>query len=111
MAISDSDLQTIATWCDSQVPTHLRDHVRIEYAATNQHVDILESHPMDPHDATDWVSVVVARLRYTTKTGLWSIYWADRNSQCHHYPDFRPTPHVDFALDFLENTDDPIFWG
>lgn len=29
MAIADEGLEAIATWCDSQMPTHLRDRVRM----------------------------------------------------------------------------------
>ncbi|MHA6528157.1 DUF3024 domain-containing protein [Corynebacterium pyruviciproducens] len=51
----------------------------------------------------------VARLRYTQSTGLWSLYWRDRNLKFHQY-DFEPTPRVQDLLDYISTSQDPIFF-
>ncbi|TLP98495.1 DUF3024 domain-containing protein [Nesterenkonia salmonea] len=111
MAVPASDTERIAEWCDQRVPEHLKDRIRIECDVTNRHVDILECHPPYSPHLTEWSRLPIARLRYTTRTGLWSIYWRDRNLKFHAYPWFQPTANVREVLAFLESTNDPIFWG
>ncbi|OSM44624.1 DUF3024 domain-containing protein [Nesterenkonia sp. PF2B19] len=112
MAVSSTDLQRIADWCEQRTPEHVRDQIWIEHDVTPRHVDIMECRPdwMDPQNRPA-MRFPIARLRYTTRTGLWTIYWRDRNLTFHHYPDFQPTSNVREALAFLDTTDDPIFWG
>lgn len=111
MAVPAADVEYIEEWCDQRVPDSAKDRIRIEHDVTNRHVDILECHPPFSPKFTEWSRHPVARLRYTTRTGLWSIYWRDRNLKFHHYPDFQPTSNVREVLAFLDTTDDPIFWG
>lgn len=59
----------------------------------------------------DWISTPVARFRCTRATGLWSLYWADRNSRFHEYDRFQPTRAVQGVLDVLDTCQDPILWG
>ncbi|REK75323.1 DUF3024 domain-containing protein, partial [Rhodococcus erythropolis] len=47
----------------------------------------------------------------TKKTGLWTLYWRDRNLKFHRYQFLAPSPHVQDLLDHIENGGDPIFWG
>ena len=53
----------------------------------------------------------IARLRYTKSTGLWAIYWRDRNLKFHEYHRKRPTKNLQALLDHIETSGDPIFWG
>jgi hypothetical protein len=57
------------------------------------------------------VREAVARLRYTATTGLWAIYWCDRNLKFHEYKRKRPTKNIQALLDFIGSHEDPIFWG
>jgi len=48
----------------------------------------------------------------TTKTtGLWTLYWRDRNLKFHRYQPLDPSPRVRELLDYLDKHADPIFWG
>jgi hypothetical protein len=53
----------------------------------------------------------IARLRYTKSTGLWAIYWRDRNLKFHEYKRKRPSKNVQTLLDHIGSSGDPIFWG
>ena len=59
----------------------------------------------------EWTRFPIARLSYTKKTGLWTLYWRDRNLKFHRYQFLAPSPHVQDLLDHIENGGDPIFWG
>lgn len=53
----------------------------------------------------------IARLRWTRTTGLWSLYWRDRNLKFHVYDRVPSTATVEDLLAELD--DDPVttFWG
>ena len=51
------------------------------------------------------------RLYYTRTTGLWTLYWRDRNLKYHRYEPLDPSPQVQDLLDYLDDRADPIFWG
>jgi hypothetical protein len=53
----------------------------------------------------------IARLHYTKATGLWTLYWRDRNLKYHRYDPLDPSPRVQDLLDYLDDRADPIFWG
>lgn len=110
MAIPETDLLRIGRWCRERVPEHLWDQVRVEAEIADRHVTIIETRP--PWDGRgDWSRFPVARLRYTVKTGQWSIYWRDRNMKFHEYTRKRPTKNVQALLDYIGSHQDPIFWG
>lgn len=67
--------------------------------------------PWDPAMGPDWAQVTVAQFRFDASHGLWSLYWADRNSRWHLYEDVEPSSNI---VDLLEEVDeDPtgIFFG
>ncbi len=59
----------------------------------------------------EWTSRGVARLRYTTKVGLWTLYWSDRNGRWHRYDLIEPAPDVRVLLDEVDRDPTCIFWG
>lgn len=73
-------------------------------------VTIVEVRPAWDGAGAD-IREVVARLRYTETTGLWSIYWCDQNLKFHEYQRKRPTKNVQSLLDHIGSHEDPIFWG
>lgn len=82
----------------------------MEADETAQHVTVVETRA--PCDGVDeWTRSPIARLRYTAKTGLWSLYWRDRNGAFHEYDRFPSTPRVADILDYLDSHRDPIFFG
>lgn len=110
MAMPETDLLRIGRWCRERVPEHARDQVRVECEIAQRHVTIFETRP--PWNGQgDWTHFPIARLRYTASTGLWSLYWRDRNAKFHEYARKRPTKDVQALLDYLGSHEDPIFWG
>jgi hypothetical protein len=110
MAIPETDLSRIRVWCRKQVPERLWDQVKVEADLGPRHVDIVEVRP--PWDGIgEHTRFPIARLRYTATTGLWSIYWRDRNLKFHQYHRKRPTKTVQELLDHIADSGDAIFWG
>ena len=47
----------------------------------------------------------------TKATGLWTLYWRDRNLKCHRYEPLDPSPESKDLLDYRDDRADPTFWG
>lgn len=110
MPIPEKDLRRIETWCRERVPESHLDQLRVEADEAPRHVTIVEVRP--PWDGEDeWTRFVVARLRFTATTGLWTLYWVDRNERFHQYPRRSSSKNVQTLLNVLERDEDAIFWG
>ena len=110
VAIPETDVPRIQLWCRERVPEHLWPQVKVEADIGPRHVTIVEVRP--PWDGVgEHTRFPIARLRYTASTGLWSIYWRDRNLKFHQYDRKRPTKNVQALLDHIADSGDPIFWG
>ncbi len=92
------------------MPTHLREKLRVIYKIDGNAVTIYEERPyfQDPARLTH---TSVARLRYHIGKRLWTLYWADRNSNWHLYEEHRPTKSVQTLLDEVTRDPTHIFWG
>src|ERR1700751_3601181 len=89
--LPDLDVARVQRWCADQVPEHLRGEIRVEYDVTPRHLTICECRPPWREDfGPDWTRFSIARLHYTKATGLWTLYWRDRNEKYHRYA--RSTP-------------------
>lgn len=111
MAVPENDLHRIQLWARERVPEGEWDALRVEADVSACHVDIVEVRPSWPGGGQEPIREAVARLRYTQTTGLWAIYWCDRNSRFHEYKDKPPSKDVHVLLDHIEHSGDPIFWG
>jgi len=110
MALPETDLHRIHLWARERVPEHLWDQLKVEADVSDRHVDIVEVRP--PWDGVgEHTRFPIARLRYTRATGVWAIYWRDRNLRFHEYKRKRPTKNVQALLDHIGTSGDPIFWG
>ncbi len=109
MAVPEKDLARIRRWCEAWVSDESPERVRLEEETDDKHVVLYKRHApwRDGEKAT---TEIVARLRYSKKTGLWRLHWVDRAGKFHHYDKF-PARDVQSLLDFLSTTKDPVFWG
>jgi hypothetical protein len=110
MALPETDVHRIRLWARERVPEHLWDQVKVEADVSDRYVDIVEVRP--PWNGVgEHTRFPIARIRYTKSTGLWAIYWRDRNLKFHEYKRKRPNKNVQALLDHIETSGDPIFWG
>ncbi|WP_028658675.1 DUF3024 domain-containing protein [Nocardioides insulae] len=110
MALPETDLHRIHKWARERVPEHLWPELKVEADASDRHVDIVEVRPNWTGQG-DPTRFPIARLRYTKTTGVWTIYWRDRNLKFHEYTRKPPTENVQDLLDYIATSGDPIFWG
>lgn len=87
MALPETDLRRIRLWARAPVPEHLRDELEVEADVSDRLVEV-----RPPWDGVgEHTRFPIARLRYTKSTGLWAIYWRDRNLRFHEYKRKGPT--------------------
>jgi len=99
-------------WCANQVPEHIRSEIRVECDVAARHLTICECRPPWREDVgPDWTRFPIARLHYTSTTGLWTLYWRDQNLKYHRYQALDPSPRIQDLLDYLDSRADPSFLG
>ena len=86
------------------------DQAKVEPDIAATHVTIVEVRT-DWRGGRDSTRCPIARLRYTKSTGVWAIYWRDRNLKFHQYQHALPSKNVQSLLDYIRESKDPIFFG
>ena len=106
------DVAAIRHYCEQRVPPHAREQVRAELVLTRGAATITECRaPWREDYGPEWTSRGVARLRYTAKSGVWALYWSDRNGRWHRYDPIESTPDIRVLLDEVDRDPTCIFWG
>ncbi len=112
MRVPELDVARAQRWARARVPERVRGQVRIEVDVTPRHLTIVECRPPWRTDAgVEWTRRPVARLRYTQRTGQWSLYWRDRNLRFHAYDRVPPTAQLQDLLGEVDLDPTAIFWG
>lgn len=111
-AIPELEVARVRRWCAERVPAHLHDQLRIEVDIDARSLTIVECRPpWNPELAPDWTRFPIARLRYTTTTKQWSLYWRDRHLRFHRYDHLAPSEHLADLLSEVDKDPTRIFWG
>ncbi|WP_196842402.1 DUF3024 domain-containing protein [Arthrobacter sp. CAN_A1] len=99
-------------WCAGRVPARFSTEMRVECDVAARHITIVECRPpWDGDGQTQWSRFPIARMYFTKKTGLWTLYWRDRSLKFHQYQFLAPSPSLQVLLDHVDESGDPIFWG
>ncbi|MGA9360734.1 MAG: DUF3024 domain-containing protein, partial [Mycobacterium sp.] len=110
--LPETDVVRVQRWCRGRVPERVRDEVRVEVDVAERHLTIVECRPLWRADmGAEWTRFPIARLRYTKSTGVWSLYWRDRNLRFHAYDLVSPTASVEELLAEVDRDPTAIFWG
>jgi len=88
----------------------VRDKLKLSYRIERNAVTIIEERPSFM-DRTQWTHHAVARFRYNGRTGLWTLYYADRNSKWHIYSKIESSLNVIPLLKEVDRDPTCIFWG
>ena len=103
--------------CDSSATVRVEVEVEVEVDGTARHgtarhLTIVETRPPWREDVgPQWTRFPIARRRHTKTTGLWEIYWRDRNLRFHRYDRAEPSPWAAELLEEIERDSTVISWG
>lgn len=102
----------VRRFCDQRVPPEALHQVRLEVDVNATSITIVERRaPWRPNYGPEWTRFPIARMRYTAKTKLWTLYWRDRNLRFHRYDPLPPTPSIDEVIHEIARDPTCIFWG
>jgi hypothetical protein len=108
----ETDLVRIRRYCETRVPDHVRDQIRIEHRVRGLTVTILECRPpWREGPGPEWTENPQARMKYDETTKAWTLYWFDRNSKAHIYDLIDPHQPIQRILGEIESDPTAIFWG
>jgi hypothetical protein len=94
------------------VPEHARGQVRLECQVAPRHLTIVERRaPWREDFGPEWISVPIARLRYTVADKSWTLSWRDHNLHFHLYDLLPPSNRIDDLLTEIDRDPTCIFWG
>ena len=112
MAIPEPDVARVQRWCAARVPEHARHQVRVECQVAPRHLTIIERRaPWREDLGPEWTSFPIARLRYTTTSKSWTLFWRDRHLRFHLYEQIKPSDSVEDLLAEIDRDPTFIFWG
>jgi hypothetical protein len=106
------DTAAIERFCERRIPPHVRDQLRLELVESRGAITIVERRaPWRAELGPDWTSLQIARFRYSSTAGLWTLYWQDSSERWHRYGAIGPTPNIQLLLDEVDRDPSGIFWG
>ena len=112
MPLPELDVARVQRWCAARVPEHARHQVRVECELAPRHLTIIERRaPWREDFGPEWTTGGIARLRYAASTGLWTVFWRDRNARWHRYDLIEPSSDITVLLDEVDRDPTGIFWG
>jgi len=106
---SEAD-QKLRCLCETRIPSHFRDKVRLSVKWNGSKVTLIEHRPyfLDP---SKWTESQIAQLRYDSGTGVWSLFCSDRNHRWHAYGSMFHSKHIDELISEINQDPTGIFWG
>lgn len=102
----------VARFCENRVPRQYRSELRVDFVVRGDAVTIRELRaPWCADYGPEWSVNPRAQLRFDHRTGLWTLYWPDRNTRWHVYEDAAPTGDIAWLLREIDVDRHGAFWG
>jgi hypothetical protein len=101
---------TLESFYLRRVPPELSGEIRLSHTIRGNTVLLSEARPAWKRTG-EWTELSVAQFRYAPASGLWRLYWSDRNDRWHEYRDLAPTPRFLTLLAEVHLDPTGIFWG
>lgn len=98
--------------CERRIPNHLGSEIRLEFAFRGMSVTLYELRPpWHPMLGPQWTKMPVAQFRYDAGSGLWTLYWADRNSRWREDYEAESSRKLDDLIAEVEHDATGVYWG
>ena len=100
----------LARFYDRRLIAHVQHQIRLHHTIRGNSVTLFVIRPGFDKSAV-WVKSPVARFRFDAATGLWSLYWQDRNGLWRRYEDLAATRNLESLISEVDRDPISIFWG
>ena len=112
----DEGLKATQVYCQTRVPTDLRDEIEIVCRAQAGTITIVERRaPEDDRGGgaavDEWEEIDVALLRHAERSGLWSLFAPGNDGRWRLYLGAEPNERIDPLLAAVEADRGRVFWG
>jgi hypothetical protein len=95
---------------DRRVLSHVQHQVRLGHSIRGNSITLFEIRPGYDNPAA-WLKSPVAQFRFSSSTGLWSLYWHGPNRRWQPYGNMTATLNFEKLLTELDRDPTCIFWG
>ncbi len=100
----------LSQFYDRRVLAHVQNQVRLGHIIRGNSVTLFEfRRRFDKQRA--WLKLPIAQFRLDANTGLWSLYWPDRNRKWHPYESCGPARDLGRLLAEVDRDPTCVFWG
>ncbi|MCF6174083.1 MAG: DUF3024 domain-containing protein [Campylobacteraceae bacterium] len=98
-------------FCDTRIPKHVQDQIRLEYSIEKNTASIIERRPRWDDANAEWTSLPIAYMLYDKEAMTWQLYWIRGNGKKELYTDLAPQKDLQKCIDEIDA--DPLctFWG
>jgi len=100
----------LARFYDRRLLAHVQHQIRLHHTIRGNSITLFEIRPGFDKSAV-WVKSPVAQFRLRPSTGLWTLYWCDRNQRWRPYEDRAATRNLEMLLTEVDRDPTSIFWG
>jgi hypothetical protein len=111
LRIPELDLAQVRRFCQTRIPEHARNQVRLEADVRDRSITLVECRPLWSDPSAEWTRMKIAQLRYDESGPSWTLYWADRNQRWHRYWDLDPSETISALLGEIDEDPTCIFFG
>jgi len=100
----------LARFYGRRLLAHVQHQIRLHHTIRGNAVTLFEIRPGFDNSAV-WVKTPIARFQFDAATGLWSLYWHDRNRLWRRYADLAATRNLELLITEVDRDPTSIFWG
>lgn len=105
--LPEHDVERVLRWAEDHTSPEFRDRSRVEVEISARSLTVVECSLF----GDQWLRVPSAKLLWTGRTQLWTLYRFDSNSTPHRYEFLEPRKRVGDLLDEIDDDPTFIFWG
>ena len=100
----------LQAYCESRVPFHVRNQLRMSFRITGHDVILFEERPAfrPPHE---WRESPVAKFSYVATRKVWRLFCQHSDLRWHEYRRVPSAGDFDVLLKEVDNDPTHIFWG
>ena len=102
--------ELIGQFCETRVPPHAQDQIKMLYRINGNNVIIFESRP-HWQDESIWTELPIAKMRFAPNEKTWQLFWQRANGRWFKYPDFSPTKNLAELITEIDTDPNHVFWG
>jgi hypothetical protein len=102
--------RVLSRFYDRRVLAHVQHQTRLGHSIRGRSVTLFQTRPAFDESATSLPSPI-AQFRFDSRSGLWSLYWRDRNQRWRPYDSIAPTKNFESLLAEVDRDPTHIFWG